>query len=227
MSGNDGAGPSNTGEEQAVDANKVSYWRLSQQMSDDDNYDEQDDGGDHELAGGDDEATTSVGEDDTTTDGGDRTDGGASDPSAKKKKKDRKDRTPQVLLPTCEEITAVSLSGLPLEPAHVARGYNMQLGCIVRESMSINTKHIRSNAAMVDNLIRKLHKRYKFPAQYDNLDVGNAVNRLAVTKMSNALSSWKFRVKTKIAKGQSWEAISVKEPMINEEDFNTFKAGLA
>ena len=234
MSGNDGAGPCNSGEEQAEDANNaVSYWRLSQQMSNEDNYVEQDGGGDHEHDGGDDEATIGVGEDDTTTDGGDRTDGGArtdgasSDPSAKKNKKDRKDRTPQVLLPICEEITGVSLSGLPLEPVDVARGYNMQLGCIVRESMSINTKHIRSNPALVNNIIRKLHKRYKFPAQYDNLDVGNAVNRLAVTKMSNALSSWKSRVKTKIGKGQSWETISLKEPMIDEEEFNTFKAGLA
>ena len=165
MSGNDGAGPCNSGEEQAEDANNaVSYWRLSQQMSDEDNYVEQDGGGDHEHDGGDDEPTTGVGEDDTTTDGGDGTDGGArtdgasSDPSAKKNKKDRKDRTPQVLLPICEEITGVSLSGLPLEPADIARGYIMQLGCIVRESMSINTKHIRSNPALVDNLIRKLHK---------------------------------------------------------------------
>ena len=45
--------------------------------------------------------------------------------------------------------------------------------------------------------------------------------------MSNALSSWKSRVKGKIGEGQSWETISLKEPMIDEEEFNTFKAGLA
>ena len=45
--------------------------------------------------------------------------------------------------------------------------------------------------------------------------------------MSNALSSWKSRVKAKIAKGESWETISRQEPMIDEEEFNTFKAGLA
>ena len=44
--------------------------------------------------------------------------------------------------------------------------------------------------------------------------------------MSNALSSWKTRVKGKIDKGESWETISLKEPMIDEEEFNTFKAGL-
>ena len=157
MSANDGAGPSKTGEEQAIDANNVSFWRLSQQLE------EEEDIHVEQHGGGNDEAT-GVGEDDTTTDGGDRTDGGArtdggsSDPAAKKNKKDRKDRTLQVLAPICEDITGVSLSGLPLEPTDVARGYSMQLGCIVRESMSINTKHIRSNPALVDNIITKLHK---------------------------------------------------------------------
>ena len=93
-----------------------------------------------------------------STDGGARTDSASSDPTSKKNKKDRKDRTLQVLAPICEEITGVSLSGLPLEPADVARGYNMQLGCIVRESMSINTKHLISNSALVENIIKKLHK---------------------------------------------------------------------
>ena len=41
------------------------------------------------------------------------------------------------------------------------------------------------------------------------------------------MSSWKTRVKGKIEKGQSWETISLKELMIDEEEFNTFKAGLA
>ena len=197
MSANDGAaGPSKTVEEQAIDANASTYWRLSQQLEEEDvaiaGNNEQDGGArdEHDV---DDDDGTGVGEDDTTTDGGDRTDGGArtddasSDPAAKKK--ERKDRTPQVLAPICEEITEVSASGLPVAPAYIAKGYSMQLGCIVRESMSINTKHIRSNPALVDNIITKLHKRYKFLAKYDNLDIGNAVNRLAVTKMSNALSS--------------------------------------
>ena len=46
-------------------------------------------------------------------------------------------------------------------------------------------------------------------------------------KMSNALSSWKSRVKAKIDKGESWENISRQEPMLDEEEFKTFKAGLA
>ena len=114
MSGNDSADPSKTAEEQSIDANNVSFWRLSQQMSDEDNIEQ--DGGDDEHDGGDehdsgDDGGIGVGEDDTTTDGGDhtdggaRTDGGSSDPTAKKKKKERKDRMPQVFAPFCEEFT--------------------------------------------------------------------------------------------------------------------------
>ena len=44
--------------------------------------------------------------------------------------------------------------------------------------------------------------------------------------MSNALRSWKTRVKVKIEKCKSWEKISLKEPMIDKEEFKNFKAGL-
>src|SRR4051812_16907470 len=98
----------------------------------------------------------------------------------------------------------------------------MQLGCIVRESMSINTKHLRSeaNERLVANFIKKLHRRYKFPALYtDKLDPSNKVNRSAITKMANALSSWRTRVRNKITKKESWEKIKNGEPMINEDEF--------
>ena len=67
----------------------------------------------------------------------------------------------------------------------------MQLGCIVRESMSINTKDLRSkaNEALVENLLRKLHQRYTFPQP-----LNKKVESLAIMNMSTALSSWKFRV---------------------------------
>ena len=65
-----------------------------------------------------------------------------------------------MLATVCEEFTEVSESGLHLAPKETARVYNMQLGCSVRESRSINMKHLRnpSNAALVDNIIRKLHR---------------------------------------------------------------------
>jgi hypothetical protein len=80
-------------------------------------------------------------EDDTSSHGGgDRMDVGGSDATAKKKKKkkERQDRTPPVLGTKLEEFTYVKPSGQPVEPAKLAAGYGLQLGCIVRESMSIN-----------------------------------------------------------------------------------------
>ncbi|KAK1631515.1 hypothetical protein QYE76_005830 [Lolium multiflorum] len=149
-------------------------------------------------------------------------------PAAKKKKKPRKDRKPTVLANTTSEITLVSESGQPQEPLDVAAGYGMQLGCIVRESMSINTVNLRGegNENLVELCLRKLHRRYTFPAPYNNLERSNPVNKLAITKMSNALSSWKSRVKAKIDKGESFESIKKGEPMLDEAEFQIFKERL-
>ncbi|KAM0927897.1 hypothetical protein ACQ4PT_002140 [Festuca glaucescens] len=163
-----------------------------------------------------------------STDFGDRTeDDGSGNPASKKKKKEWKDRKPTVLANT--KITKVLESGLPLEDADVAAGYGMQLGCIIRESMSINTKHLRSeaNAHLVENCLQKLHRRYTFLAEYNTLSTLNKVNRLAITKMSNALSSWRSRVKNKIEKGESWEKIKKGELMLDEAEFEKFNAEMA
>ena len=134
-----------------------------------------------------------------------------------------------MLATVCDEFTEVTESGQPIAPEAIAKGYGLQLGCIVRESMSINTKYIRhaDHAALVDNLLKKLHKRYRFPEQFRNLERKNPVNKLALTKMSNTLSSWKTRVKNSIDKGESWEVISKKNPMLDEEEFRIFKADIA
>ena len=130
-----------------------------------------------------------------TTDGAAHTGGdgvgeadGSGNPAAKKKKKPRKDQKPTVLANTTSEITLVSESGQPQEPEAVAAGYGMRLGCIVRESMSINAVKIRGegNEHLVELCLQKLHRRYKFPAPYNNLERSNPVNKLAITKMSNA-----------------------------------------
>ncbi|KAK1670025.1 hypothetical protein QYE76_058184 [Lolium multiflorum] len=170
-------------------------------------------------------AAEEVGADRQMTEAGEEEDG---NPAAKKKKKPRKDRKPTVLANTTSEITLVSESGQPQEPEAVAAGYGMQLGCIVRESMSINTVNIRGegNEHLVDLCLRKLHRRYTFPAPYNNLERSNPVNKLAITKMSNALSSWKSRVKAKIDKGESFESIKKGEPMLDEAEFQIFKERL-
>ena len=143
----------------------------------------------------------------TTTDGGDHTDGG--NPTARKQKKQRKERTPQVLANVTDHFTEVMPSGLPIAPAALAAGYSMQLGCIVWESMSINTTDLRSKAskALVDNLLQKLQQRYTFLEPFNK-----KVDSLAISKMSTALSSWKFQVKRKIEKGLSWEVSAQWKP---------------
>jgi hypothetical protein len=175
-----------------------------------------------------DEAGSSNGdeEDGTSSHGGDRMDVGGSDAAAKKKKKERQDRTPPALGTKLEEFTYVKPSGQPVEPAKLAAGYGIQLGCIVRESMSINQKNIRAkgNTRLRELLIGKLHNRYKFPEPFDNKKLkGNKVNKLALTRMSIALSSWKSRVKKRILAGKSWEEIKKAEPMLDKDEFIKFK----
>jgi hypothetical protein len=60
--------------------------------------------------------------------------------------------------------------------------------------MSINQKNIRAkgNTRLRELLIGKLHSRYKFSEPFDNKKLkGNKFNKLALTRMSTALSSWK------------------------------------
>ncbi|KAM0915755.1 hypothetical protein ACQ4PT_010616 [Festuca glaucescens] len=221
--------------EEEARAVNAKFWQVSQQEEVEAEAEEVTSARWMSECGEEDEPTTTNGGDhtagdDTTTDGGNCTDDGSGNLAAKKKKKkERKDRKPTVLANTTDEITKVSESGLPLEPADVAAEYDMQLGRIIRESMSINTKHLRSeaNERLVDNCLMKLHRRYTFPAEYKNMAKSNKVNKLAITKMSNALSSWRSQVKNKIEKGESWEKIRRGEPMLDEAEFEIFKAEMA
>lgn len=171
----------------------------------------------------DDYGTTDGREDDDTTDGGDHdASGSGTNPTAgKKAARPRRPRKAQVLANVTDEFTSVSESGLPLEPKKAASGFSMQIGCIVRESVSINTKDIRSpeNTAILQTMLDKLHQRYKFPDE----DSKKRAEANAITKMSTALSSWRFRVKKKINKGDSWEKISKEEPHLPREDFDALK----
>jgi hypothetical protein len=153
-------------------------------------------------------------------------DSGGNPQEGKKKRtarRARRDRRPQVLANVTDVVTVVSPSGQPMEPSWVAKGYGMQLGCIVRETVPILTQDLRSkeNEAIVQSLLQKLHQRYTFPEPFNK-----KVDSLALTKMSTALSSWKNRLKKKIDAGESWERISSKEPSLSLEDFNAFKSYL-
>jgi hypothetical protein len=153
-------------------------------------------------------------------------DSGGNPEEAKKKRttrRPRRDRRLQVLTNVTDAFTSVSESGLPSEPLGFAKGYNMQLGCLICETATINTKDIRSeaNAALAETLLQKLHQRYTFREPFNK-----KVDYLALTKMSTALSIWKNRLKKNIEDGESWEKISRKDPSLSIVDFDAFKLSL-
>jgi hypothetical protein len=222
--------------EQARAAN-LPFWMQSQRVAeekeidvmdrdgggDDQGGDEDYEGGDRDSEGGDgdfgdDDTIDTSGErtdgaEDDTTDAGEQTDGGSAS-AAEKKKAIRKDRDPLMLDTKREDFTKVSRSGAPEEPKALAAGYGMQISCIVRETVMINTRNLRDlgNAHLVQLLLQKLHKRYEFPPEYENLNLkDNKVNQLALTKMSMALASWRTWLKKRIDKKESWEEIKKHE----------------
>ncbi|KAK1646424.1 hypothetical protein QYE76_064229 [Lolium multiflorum] len=150
-------------------------------------------------------------------------DSGGNPREGKKKRtarRPRRDRRPQVLANVTDHFTVVSESGLPLEPSWVAKGYGMQLGCIVRETVPILTQDLRSkeNEALAQSLLQKLHQRYTFPEPFNK-----KVDSLALTKMSTALSSWKNRLKKKIDAGNEAKWANLKFLCLKDEEL--MKAG--
>jgi hypothetical protein len=121
-----------------------------------------DQGGDEDSEGregdsGDDDTTDAGGEhtdgiEDDTTDAGKQTDGGSTS-ATNKKKAIRKDRDPPGT--KCEDFTQVNENGVPVEPKALATGYGTQIGCIVRETVTINTRNLRDpgNAHLVQLLL--------------------------------------------------------------------------
>ena len=166
-----------------------------------------------------DATTDGAAEDATTDDGGARTDG--SQP-----KRQRKDRRPTVLRTLKEEVTEVDSDGNPTAPERIVKGYSLQLRCILRSTVSINTENLRhpDRGNLRNLLFTKLHERYKFPAEFENTCLlGNKVNSAALTRMSTALSTWRSAVKRMIEKGDGYEKIKAKNPSISEDDYKEFK----
>ena len=199
------------------------FWELSQEMEEQPHrYEDAAEDTDPDYttpSGVGDDTTDGAAEDATTDDGGAHTDG--SQP-----KKQRKDRRPNALRTVKEEFTQVDSDGNPTEPKHIVKGYSVQLGCILRSTVSINTENLRhkDRGNLRNLLFTKLHERYKFPAEFENTSLkGNKVNNAALTKMSKALSTWKSNVKRMIEKGESYQKIKEKNPSITEDDYNDFK----
>ena len=125
-----------------------------------------------------------------------------------------------------EEFIEVSFSGQPTEPKELVKGYAGQLGCILRSTVSINTENLRhpDRGNLRNLLFMKLHERYKFPTEFANTHLlGNKVNSAALTKMSTALSTWRSVVKRMIDKGDSYEKIKAKYPLMSEDEYKEFK----
>ena len=199
------------------------FWELSQEMEEQPQHYEdavEDTDPDYTTPSGvGDDTIDGAAEDATIDDGGARTDG--SQP-----KKQRKDRRPNALRTVKEEFTQVDSDGHPTEPKHIVKGYSVQLGCILRSTVSINTENLRhKDRGNLHNLLfMKLHERYKFPAEFENTRLsGNKVNNAALKRMSTALSTWRSTVKAMIEKGDSYEKIKAKYPLISEDDYKEFK----
>ena len=72
-------------------------------------------------------------------------------------------------------------------------------------------------------LFTKLHE-YKFPGDFANTRLsGNKVNSAALTRMSTALSTWRSTVKAMIDKGDSYDKIKAKYPLMSEDDYKECK----
>ena len=186
------------------------FWELSQELEEEPRrYEDAAEDTDPDYttpSGVGDDTTDGAAEDATTDDGGARTDG--SQP-----KRQRKDRRPNELRTVKEEFTQVDFDGNPMEPKHIVKGYSVQLGCILRSTVSINTENLRhkDRGNLRNLLFTKLHEWYKFSGDFANTRLsGNKVNSAALTKMSTALSTWKSAVKRMIDKGDSYEKIKAK-----------------
>ena len=79
-----------------------------------------------------DDTTDGAAEDATTDDGSARIDGS-------QLKRQWKDRRPNVLGTVKEEFTEVNSEKHPTAPERIVKGYSLQLGCILRSTVSINT----------------------------------------------------------------------------------------
>ena len=107
-----------------------------------------------------------------------------------------------------------------------SKSYGNKIGCIVRDFGNVNAeKHMaKENVALATLLIEKLHTRYKFPEDYDNLELKtNPVNRLALSKFNKATQTWRTSLREMIKEGADFDKIHATWPNISEQDLADFK----
>ena len=160
---------------------------------------------------------------DETTDSG--VAGGSSDTTTEAKRK-RKQRRPNRVGTTRDIITAVDAkTGIPTEPKHVAKGYGLQLGAILRDVVSVNETKLRTKKKehLRAQLIARLHSRYEFPEPYNNENLkDNIVNKLGLSKFSKNLSGYKTMLRGMIGDDKSWEEIHRHFPRMTPEQYHKF-----
>ena len=143
---------------------------------------------------------------------------------APKTKKQRKPRSRNAIGTDRIGVTRVNSTGEPVSPRKAAPHYGNTLGVILREVCSINESNIRDSGKqnLRELLIRRVHSRFKFPDEYDNLPYPKyQVNNHAIHKFSKNLSSWKSAAKKEVNKDYS--VIKDKWPTISADDWNIFK----
>src|SRR3954468_319351 len=157
-------------------------------------------------------ATDAEIESDSTPDGTDGTDTGAPDtggaeagnePANKKKERGEKPNKHGTDNLRMTEVHPGKFE--PIAPAEACKCYGNQVGCILRETASINDYDLRSIPNMEHLLLTKLHNRFKFPDRDESKTPWDDaamidINTATMVKFGNALAAWKVRVKRLIEK---------------------------
>ena len=143
---------------------------------------------------------------------------------APKNKKQRESRSRNAIDTESLVVTRLNSIGEPISPRKAASHYGNALGVILREVCSINESNIRDSGKqnLRELLIRRVHARFKFPDEYDNLSYPkNQVNNHAIHKFSKNLSSWKSAARKEVH--EDYSMIKEKWPTISADDWNIFK----
>lgn len=128
----------------------------------------------------------------TGTDGGNRTTDGGTHAKEKKKQRARCPNKPGTRRLVVHSVNHGNFE--PESPRDVSAGYGNNVGCILRETVNLNEGNIREKPALEHLLLTRLHARYLFPSQNDEVhpwedDTIEKINQKAINQFSNLLSS--------------------------------------
>ena len=153
--------------------------------------------------------------------------GAVVEPKAKRQQLPNKLRTTRLVVTEVENVNFE-----PKEPEEARACYDNQIGCIVRITATINDEKLQKIENMRSSLLKKFHQIFFFPGRnekdYEDPDKDptmKKINKHAMTKFSDALATWKARVKHRIVnKKEPYSEIVKDNLIITEEQFQIFKA---